>query len=87
MAKIKETYLVLCISATMLYQFVGTSSLEYALKSYAQDPKKLQSHSIVISEKPQKQQEKKFEYRSTSDAAQQVQLSDPVKLQFFYDNN
>jgi hypothetical protein len=54
MTKIRDTYLVLMISATMLYQMVGTSSLEYTLKSYAQDPKKLQTHSIVISEKPQK---------------------------------
>lgn len=51
MTKIKETYLVLAISATKLYQFVGKDSLENTLTGYQKDPKKIQNHAIVISGK------------------------------------
>lgn len=70
MTKIKETFLVLAISATKLYQFVGKDSLESTLQNYQKDHKLIQNHAVVISGKqPTKSKDSKFDYRTSSDSS------------------
>jgi hypothetical protein len=53
MTRIKGVYLVLAISQTNLYQFVGQNALLEIFQSYNRDVKKIQDQAIVISSKHQ----------------------------------
>jgi len=71
-----------------MYQFVGSNALLEIFQSYNRDARKIQSQSIVISSKHQPRgSEKRQDYRgvNTEIMGFQGQLSDPIRLQFFYD--
>ena len=65
--KIKNEFLTLAVSATSLYQFVGSGSLDEVFRQYKSNPKLIQEHTIVTGAR--KKADKQMMVANASDLA------------------